>query len=111
MLGAFGQTELTGKPVGDDLREGKPTPLLARARQAATTQQLGVLELVGTNLSSSDVAAIQTVFTETGAVSTIEDQIDVLTTEALDAISRTPLAGDASARLGELATFLATRSS
>jgi len=82
----------------------------AAARQYRHTPRR-VLELVGTNLSSSDVAAIQTVFTETGAVSTIEDQIDVLTTEALDAISRTPLAGDASARLGELATFLATRSS
>ena len=29
MLGAFGDEAVTGKPVGDDLREGKPTPLLA----------------------------------------------------------------------------------
>ena len=31
VLGAFGDDRITGKPVGDDLREGKPTPLLAMA--------------------------------------------------------------------------------
>ena len=31
LLGAFGDEAATGKPVGDDLREGKPTPLLAVA--------------------------------------------------------------------------------
>ena len=109
MLGAFGQTELTGKPVGDDLREGKPTPLLARARRAATTAQDTVLDLVGTDLSEDDVSAIQAVFTDTGAVDDVEAQIASLTEEALEAISRTPLMGDASSQLSELATFLATR--
>lgn len=109
MLGAFGQTELTGKPVGDDLREGKPTPLLARARRAATGAQTKTLDLVGSNLSKGDVSAIQTVFTDTGAVADIEKQIASLTDEALDAISRTPLLGDSSESLTELATFLATR--
>jgi len=31
LLGVFGEQAVTGKPVGDDLREGKPTPLLALA--------------------------------------------------------------------------------
>ena len=31
ILGTFGDTARTGKPVGDDLREGKPTPILAIA--------------------------------------------------------------------------------
>ena len=35
VLGAFGETALTGKPVGDDLREGKPTPLMAMATARA----------------------------------------------------------------------------
>lgn len=109
MLGAFGETALTGKPVGDDLREGKPTPLLARARRAATSAQADKLDLVGSDLSSDDVSAIQSVFTDTGAVADIESQIERLTNESLDAISRTPLAADASERLAELASFLATR--
>ena len=36
VMGAFGDPLRTGKPVGGDLVEGKPTPLLARAVAAAT---------------------------------------------------------------------------
>ena len=32
MLGVFGDPEVTGKPAGDDLREGKRTVLIALAR-------------------------------------------------------------------------------
>lgn len=109
MLGAFGQTELTGKPVGDDLREGKPTPLLARAREGATPMQAEVLSLVGSDLTGEQVGQLQSVIRETGAVADIEAQIDTLTTEAVDAIARTPLQGDAAEHLSALATFLAGR--
>src|SRR5215207_7014987 len=47
MLGAFGDERLTGKPVGDDLREGKPTPLLAIATARASARQREVLARVG----------------------------------------------------------------
>ncbi|RKT55281.1 polyprenyl synthetase family protein [Saccharothrix australiensis] len=35
LLGVFGDEEVTGKPVGDDLREGKRTPLMAIALDLA----------------------------------------------------------------------------
>ncbi len=111
LLGVFGETELTGKPVGDDLSEGKPTPLLARAREAATPDQAMVLSTVGSSLSVEQIADIQMVLVDTGAVADVESQITSLTGEALDAIARTPLAGDANQRLTELAEFLAARSS
>ena len=47
VMGAFGDERTTGKPVGGDLREGKPTPLLARALAVATTSQQQVLATVG----------------------------------------------------------------
>src|SRR5690606_18912845 len=47
LLGAFGEEEATGKPVGDDLREGKPTPLLAAAAASATSSQAEVLGEIG----------------------------------------------------------------
>jgi geranylgeranyl diphosphate synthase type I len=109
ILGAFGQTELTGKPVGDDLREGKPTPLLARARSAATSDQTRLLDLVGTNLDAAQIADIQSVFIDTGAVADVEAQIEELTAASIDAIARTPLSGDAAKHLTELAIYLASR--
>ena len=36
LLGVFGDPEVTGKPVGDDLREGKPTLLAALAHAEST---------------------------------------------------------------------------
>ena len=97
--------------VGDDLRERKPTPLLARARAAANPDQLALLDRIGPRLSDAEIADIQAVLVDTGAVADIEAQIDELTSAALQTIENAPLAGDAGPQLAELATFLAGRSS
>ena len=41
LLGVFGEERVTGKPVGDDLREGKPTPLVALAFAQADAADRG----------------------------------------------------------------------
>lgn len=110
VLGAFGDTELTGKPVGDDLREGKPTPLLAMARDLATPAQAAVLAHTGDqDMDASQLAAVQAVMIETGAVDRIESEIAELTDEALVALDAMELAGGAEDALRELATFVAFR--
>jgi geranylgeranyl diphosphate synthase type I len=112
VLGAFGDEATTGKPVGDDLREGKPTPLLAVAIAKADTPQAGVLAQVGRpDLSLAEIASIQTVLVDTGAVAAIESSIDALTTEALDAVAAIDITEDARAALVELAEFVAWRQS
>jgi geranylgeranyl diphosphate synthase type I len=47
VLGAFGDPDVTGKPVGEDLREGKPTPLLAITTARAGAAGSGLLDRVG----------------------------------------------------------------
>ncbi len=112
LLGAFGDETVTGKPVGDDLREGKPTPLLAAATTAADGPQASALAEVGrTDLTGDEVAAIQRVFVDTGAVDAIESSIDALTTQALEAIERADITDDARQALVELANFVAWRES
>ena len=113
ILGVFGTQEMTGKPVGDDLREGKPTALLAIAHQRASPQQLRVLDAVGSVNDDDDVAMIQDVLETTGARHEIENLIDSLTTAGIKALDdgASGLDPDTTATLAEFATILATRSS
>ncbi|MFZ4718797.1 MAG: polyprenyl synthetase family protein [Ilumatobacteraceae bacterium] len=111
VMGAFGDAAVTGKPVGGDLREGKPTPLLARAFEAATDAQREVLTLVGTqHLGDADVARVQQVIIETGALADLEATITALTEEAVEAIGRAPIADVARDELVALATYVSQRS-
>ena len=112
LLGAFGDQAVTGKPVGDDMREGKPTPLLAIATAKADAAQAAVLAQVGSaDLSPAQVADIQEVFISTGAMDAVESSIDALTAQALDAIAVAPITDGARQALVELAQFVAWRQS
>ena len=110
VMGAFGDPQRTGKPVGGDLVEGKPTPLLARAVAAATPAQRAVLDLVGdTQLSPADIGRIQDVIVATGALAALEAQIAALTAEACSAIERSSIADAARAELLALAAYVSQR--
>ncbi len=110
VMGAFGDEQATGKPVGGDLREGKPTPLLARAVAAANAEQREVLRLVGADdLTDADVERIQSVIVETGALADLEATIERLTTEAVDAIQTASFDSAATCELVALAEFVAGR--
>ena len=110
LLGAFGDEARTGKPVGDDLREGKPTPLLAIASERARGDQVALLSLVGSSeLTPDDIAAIQEVLVATGAVAEIEQTIDRLTTEAIASVEAARITPDARTVLVELAEYVAWR--
>ena len=111
LLGVFGDEKETGKPVGDDLREGKPTSLVAAAFERADNKQLQVLNLIGSHeLTDSDVSHIQNVIIETGAERVIEEEIRELTDIALCELESSSMKADALDALRELALFVAYRS-
>lgn len=92
ILGVFGDPFETGKPAGDDLREGKATVLLAVARERASGEQSRELQrLVGDpRLDERGVAALRDVIIDTGALHEVERLIATLTEQAVQAIDRTP---------------------
>ena len=110
VMGAFGDTTVTGKPVGGDLREGKPTPLMARAVAAASPAQAEVLALVGRpGLADDDVARVQQVIVATGALAALETRIAELTEEAIAAVRVAPITPEARDELVQLAHAVSQR--
>ena len=110
ILGVFGDKSVTGKPVGDDLREGKLTPLVAAAVARANPAERGVLSRVGCQtLAPDDVARLQAVLVDTGALAEIERTIERMVGEALAALDAAPITGESRVALKELATFVAWR--
>lgn len=110
VMGAFGQPATTGKPVGDDLLEGKPTPLLARAVAVATPEQAEVLAAVGSpGLTDGDIGKIQQAIRDTGALAATEAQIASLTDAAIAAVEQLPVTDEARRELNQLAHFVSQR--
>jgi len=111
ILGVFGESSVTGKPAGDDLREGKPTPLLALTTELASPTQQEVLNKVGRpGMSASDIADIQEVIQQTGALQTMEDRITELTAESVSNLSGLALGNEAIEQFKALAHLVSWRS-
>ena len=110
LLGVFGEERVTGKPVGDDLREGKPTPLLAIASSRADADGRALLARVGAgDLEETEVKALQELFIASGAVAESEATIDALVTRAIAALDEAPLTEPARELLRGLAFYVAWR--
>ena len=77
VLGVFGDPEVTGKPAGDDLREGKRTVLIARTLAGADAAATANIErwLGSPDLGAAEVAAFQQLIVDSGALAGIEEDI------------------------------------
>lgn len=84
ILGVFGDESVTGKPAGDDLREGKRTVLVALTRERLDTSARRVLDdLLGDpELDPVQVAALQTTISGSGALERVEEMIRGYAAEA-----------------------------
>lgn len=111
VLGVFGDPAQTGKPAGDDIREGKRTVLVAIARQKATAGQArGLDRLLGDpSIGEAGVAEFRRLLAETGALAECETMIDRYVTEALAALESAPVTAEARAALAELAVAATAR--
>ena len=107
ILGVFGNPEETGKPAGDDLREGKRTALIALALEKADASgQAKLSHLLGSpDLTQADVDTLRTIINDSGAVVEIESLIERLFQESQKAIESEAIADSAK----EFLTVLAHR--
>jgi geranylgeranyl diphosphate synthase type I len=113
LLGVFGDPEVTGKPAGDDLREGKRTVLIGLARQKLNGSATRLLdELLGDpELSPDQVAMLQSTIRESGAVDQVERIIAREVQRARDSLDDAPLGRAAREELRHLADTVTRRES
>jgi geranylgeranyl diphosphate synthase type I len=88
VLGVFGDPARTGKPAGDDLREGKRTAMVAMALERASEAQADLVRrrLGDPDLDADGVGELRDVLVSTGAVDEVERLIETSTDEALRAL-------------------------
>ena len=83
---------------------------MARAVERATPAQADVLALVGRpGLTDQDVAGVQQVIIDTGALADLEATIERLTNEAVSAIDQAPITAEARQELVALAAYVSRR--
>jgi len=111
LLGVFGDPSQTGKPAGDDLREGKRTLLVALAFRGADRTERALLEsgIGNPALTEAAVAELRDVLHRTGACEQIEARIAQRAAEAADSLAGAPLCPAAAQALSELAEAAAHR--
>ena len=113
LLGVFGDSQLTGKPSGDDLREGKRTVLIAHAYAHADEagQRLMLQRLGDPGLTPEGVAELQQLVTETGAREAVEAMINEGYERALKALQDADITDEGRAGLTALADAAVRRES
>lgn len=111
ILGVFGDPATTGKPAGDDLREGKRTFLVTTAFENADDTERTVLRsrIGDAALDEAGVATLRETITATGALALTETRIETLTSAALLALHDAGIDKTARSALEDLATAATRR--
>ncbi|GAB7183672.1 polyprenyl synthetase family protein [Kitasatospora sp. Ki12] len=96
LLGVFGDPAVTGKPAGDDLREGKRTLLVAHAMRGLPAADARHLDerLGAPDLAPEEVAGLRGLVARSGAPELVEHRIEELMRQSLAALAAAPLADE-----------------
>ena len=106
LLGVFGDPSETGKPAGDDLREGKRTALVAYAHDRGDD---ATKKLIEAKLGTTNIDGLADAILNSGAVTHVEELIEKLSEAALDAIERDEINEDAKTLLIEMVSLVTKR--
>lgn len=110
-LGVFGDPAVTGKPAGDDIAEGKLTPLILIGCEMAPSADAQFIRahLGNRDISASEVERCRAILRDTGATVRHEALISERHELAMTRIDAAPVDETIRAELAEMATALTTR--
>lgn len=112
VLGVFGSAAETGKPVGNDLREGKQTALVQHALSVLDASDVAALRgvLGKRDASEEEVLRARELIDRSGAKGEVEREIAALRARCLDALRGAEMLPRGVELLTALATLLTDRS-
>lgn len=113
ILGVFGDSEVTGKPSGDDIREGKRTVLIAMTSERTSAEGRAKIEsaLGDPTLNPSQVAEIQRLIEDSGALSECEVLIERLLDQSLKSLEHPEMNNQIAQSLRDMAIAATKRKS
>ena len=113
VLGVYGDPAVTGKPAGDDLREGKRTVLVALAREVLEGKVREIFDemLTANDVGPDQIAVMQQTIIGTGSLKKVEQMITELGNAALEALHDLDLESESKQQLLELAKQVMNRES
>lgn len=111
LLGTFGDHAAVGKPIGNDLRAGKRTALIAEARSSLSAEQARTLDRVlgDARATDAEIAEATDVLIASGARERLEARMDGLLKQADAALGGAPLTPNGTGVLRTLAQSLVQR--
>lgn len=111
LLGVFGDPQLTGKPSGDDLLEGKRTELVAHALSGLDQEEAQMLNnfLMHPAHSPHSVQQLQELLEKSGARATVEAEINRLGSQTREALHSLDITDEVKDGLRDLVSGLIGR--
>ena len=111
ILGVFGDPEITGKPAGDDLREGKRTVLVGLTRESLTGTAGRIFDelLSSRELDEEQIVFLQHTIKGSGALEKTERMISELADESRNALLQLDIEHESKVALGSLAQKVISR--
>jgi geranylgeranyl diphosphate synthase type I len=112
ILGVFGDPEVTGKPAGDDLREGKRTVLIGLTLEALPPSVARIFEelLVSGELDSEQIEFMRNAIVDSGALAKTEALIEEYSDRAIEALSELEISEQGRKELANLTQAVINRS-
>jgi len=111
LLGMFGSSKQTGKPIGSDIREGKQTLLMYFAKKLCTPGQWRTIEsrFGSENINSDDVKIVREVLKECGAQAKVSVAANDYLQASLAVLSEMEIDADSKKLLIEFAHYCVER--
>jgi geranylgeranyl diphosphate synthase type I len=111
ILGVFGVEKKVGKDVGADVREGKQTLLVVRAKEKANRSQLKIINSIlgKQDITTKDLLQFQSVLRETGSLQYAKDLAAELIQKGQKALIEAPVDSECKSFLGDIAEYMIQR--